>query len=54
VWNSMLHSLSAGVQPVVKWDYERVYPGESDGGSARPRASAQAVQAKQGPQLRTG
>lgn len=45
VWNSMLHSLSAGVQPVVKWDYERVYSGDSEGGSARHCPTAEAVEA---------
>ncbi|WRT67210.1 uncharacterized protein IL334_004176 [Kwoniella shivajii] len=26
VWNSMIHSLSSELQPVIKWDYEKILP----------------------------
>jgi hypothetical protein len=38
VWNSMLHSLGASLQPIVKWDYERNIGNDLDSGEQQPLA----------------
>ena len=35
LWNSLLHSLPSGLQPIVKWDYSRFGAAEPSGGENR-------------------